>query len=37
MVTRKLLWPPIRKMGSPEKILVVIQKVYAKNEAHVKI
>ena len=37
MVPRKLLWPLIRKMGIPQKILVVIQKVYAKNESHVKI
>jgi len=37
MVPRKLLWPVIRGMGVPQEILVVIQKMYAKNEAYVKI
>jgi len=37
MVPRKLLCPVIRKMGIPQEILVVIQKMYARNEAQVKI
>jgi len=31
IVPKKILWPPIKKMGIPQKILVVIQKVYAMN------
>ena len=37
MVPQKLLWSVIREMGVPQEILVVIQKMYAKNEVHVKI
>jgi hypothetical protein len=37
MVPRKLLRPVIREMGVPQEILVLIQKMYAKNEAHVKV
>jgi len=37
MVPRKLLCPVIRKMDIPQEILVVIQKMYARNEAYVKI
>jgi hypothetical protein len=37
MVPRKLLCPVIRKTGIPQEILVVIQKMYAMNEAQVKI
>jgi hypothetical protein len=37
MVPRKLLWPVIREIGVPQEILVVIQKMYAKSEACVKI
>jgi hypothetical protein len=37
MVPRRLLWPVIREMGVPQEILVVIQKLYAKDEAYVKI
>jgi hypothetical protein len=36
MVLQKLLWPVIREMEVPQEILV-IQKMYAKNEVHVKI
>jgi hypothetical protein len=35
LVPRKL-WPAIRDIGIPQKILVVIRKMYAKNEAQVK-
>lgn len=37
VVPQKLLWPVIREMGVPQEILVVIQKMCAKNEVHVKI
>ena len=37
MVPKKLLWPVIRKIGIPHKILVGTEKLQAKNEAHVKI
>ena len=37
MVPRKLLWPVIREMGVPQEILVVIKKMCAKNETHLKI
>jgi len=37
MVPRKLLWPVIREMGVPQEILVVIRRMCAKNETHVKI
>jgi len=37
MVPRKLLWPVIRKMEIPREILVGIEKLQAKNEAHMKI
>ena len=37
MVSRKMLWLVIREVGVPQEILVVIQKIYANNEAHVKI
>jgi hypothetical protein len=37
MVLSKLLWPVIRKMGIPHEILVGIEKLKAKNEAHVEI
>ena len=33
---RKLLWPAIRKIGIPQETLEVIQKMCAKNEAHLK-
>ena len=36
-VPRKLLWSVIRKIGIPHEILVVTEKLQAKNEAHVKI
>jgi hypothetical protein len=36
VVPRKLLWPVIRKMGIPHEILVGVEKLHAKNEAHVK-
>jgi hypothetical protein len=37
IVPRKLLWPTIRKMGIPQEIVVVIQKMYVNNEAQVEI
>jgi hypothetical protein len=37
MVPGKWLWPVIREMGVPQEVLIVMQKMYAKNEAHVKI
>jgi hypothetical protein len=37
MVPRKLLWPEIRGMGIPQEIIIVIQKMYENNEAHVKV
>jgi len=37
VVPRKLLCTMIRKMGILQEILVVIQKMYARNEAQVKI
>lgn len=37
MVPRKLLRPVIRKMEIPHEILVGIEKLQDKNEAHVKI
>jgi GTPase Era involved in 16S rRNA processing len=37
MVPKKLLWPMIRKMEIPHEILVGIEKLQARNEAHVKI
>jgi hypothetical protein len=37
MVSRKLLWPAIRKMGIPQGILLVIQINVCQKEAHVKI
>lgn len=36
MVSRKMLWPVIGEVGVPQEILVVIQKMCANNEAHVK-
>jgi hypothetical protein len=36
LVTRKLLWPAISNAGIPQEMLVVIQKMHAKNEAQVK-
>jgi len=37
MIPRKLLCPVIRKMGIPQEILVLIKKMYARNDAQVKI
>ena len=37
MVPRKLLCTVIIKMGIPQEILVLIQKMYVRNEAQVKI
>jgi len=36
LVPRKLLWPAISNVGIPQELLVVIQKMHAKNEAQVK-
>jgi len=37
MIPRELLCPVIKKMGIPQEMLVLIKKMYAKNEAQVKI
>jgi hypothetical protein len=36
LVPRKLLWSAVRDTGIPQEMLVVIQKMHAKNEAPVK-
>lgn len=37
MIPRKMLCLVIRKIGIPQEMLVLIKKIYAKNEAQVKI
>jgi hypothetical protein len=37
MVPRKVLWSAIRRMGIPQEIIVVVQKMYENSEAQMKV